>query len=67
MRAASSKSLSVIPPCECVESETVTVFHEIDRSGWWFISSACGVIRFTKSTDPWKSSNLNCFRSESPS
>src|SRR3954463_5524163 len=28
-------------------------------SGWWFISSAGGVMRFTKSTDPWKSSNLN--------
>src|SRR5215210_9510112 len=34
---------------------TVTVFHEISRSGWWFISSASGVSRFTKSTDPLKS------------
>src|SRR4051794_20160361 len=29
-------------------------------SGWWFISSAGGVIRLTKSTDPVKSPNLNC-------
>src|SRR5436305_4131185 len=36
-------------------------------SGWWFISSAGGVIRFTKSTDPWKSSNLNSRLIESPS
>src|SRR3954463_14578082 len=36
-------------------------------SGWWFISSAGGVIRFTKSTDPVKSPNLNCRLIESPS
>src|SRR3954470_19967543 len=36
-------------------------------SGWWFISSAGGVIRFTKSTDPVKSPNLNCLVIESPS
>src|SRR4051795_9925143 len=36
-------------------------------SGWWFISSAGGVIRFTKSTDPVKSPNLNCRLMESPS
>src|SRR5256714_3987668 len=36
-------------------------------SGWWFISSAGGVIRFTKSTDPVKSPNLNWRVIESPS
>src|SRR4051812_13588197 len=36
-------------------------------SGWWFISSAGGVIRFTKSTDPVKSPNLNCRVMASPS
>src|SRR3954465_15116342 len=36
-------------------------------SGWWFISSAGGVIRFTKSTDPVKSPNLNCRVIPSPS
>ena len=46
---------------------TVTVSHEIARSGWWFISSAGLAILFTKSTDPWKSPNLNCRRSASPS
>src|SRR4051812_10040556 len=64
---ASSKSFSVSPPSECVESVQSTVFHEIARSGWWFISSAAGVMRFTKSTEPWKSSNLNCRLMASPS
>src|SRR3954468_17051839 len=36
-------------------------------SGWWFISSAGGVIRLTKSTDPVKSPNLNCRVIASPS
>src|SRR3954451_19296373 len=36
-------------------------------SGWWFISSAGGVMRFTKSTDPWKSSNFSSRVIESPS
>src|SRR5690242_2822157 len=36
-------------------------------SGWWFISSAGGVMRLTKSTDPVKSPNLNCRLIESPS
>src|SRR3954468_14478789 len=59
MRVASSKSFSVSPPSEWVDSVSVTLFHEIAMSGWWFISSAGGVIRFTKSTDPWKSSNFS--------
>ena len=42
------------PRCGCV-TVTVTVFHEISRSGWWFMSSASGVSRLTKSTDPLKS------------
>src|SRR3954471_4660341 len=67
MRAASSKSLSVRPPSEWVDRVSSTLFHEIATSGWWFISSAGGVIRFTKSTDPWKSSNLNSRLIESPS
>src|SRR5947208_5321180 len=67
MRVASSKSFSVRPPSECVERVSVTLFQEIAMSGWWFISSAGGVIRFTKSTDPWKSSNLNSRLIESPS
>ncbi len=33
IRAASSKSLSVIPPWEWVESDSVTRFQEIERSG----------------------------------
>src|SRR5512132_3772726 len=37
------------------------------RSGWWFISSAAGVRRFTKSTEPLKSSSLNWRRIASPS
>src|SRR5687767_2347979 len=56
-----------IPPSECVDSDTVTLFPEIDRSGWWFISSATGVIRFTKSTEPTKFANSNCRSSASPS
>src|SRR4051794_3934760 len=67
MRRASSKSFSVRPPSEWVDSETVTRFHEIDRSGWWFISSASGVTRLTKSTDPLKSSRRNSRRIASPS
>ena len=54
-----AKSPAVIPPSEWVESRMPTLFHEIDMSGWWFISSAGGVIRLTKSTDAWKSSNVN--------
>src|SRR3954451_20631893 len=44
-----------------------TLFHEIATSGCWFISSAGGVIRFRKATEPWKSSNLNSRLIESPS
>ena len=65
--AASSKSFSVIPPSEWVDSDTVTLFQEIDRSGWWFISSATGVSRFTKSTEPEKFANSNSRSSASPS
>src|SRR3954462_2541277 len=67
MRVASSKSFSVRPPSEWVESVSVTLFHEIEMSGWWFISSAGGVMRFTKSTEPWKSSNFSSRVIESPS
>src|SRR3954453_17468124 len=67
MRVASSKSLWVRPPSEWVDSVSVTLFHAIAMSGWWFISSAGGVMRFTKSTEPWKSSNLNSRVIESPS
>ena len=37
---------------------TVTVLHEIARSGWWFISSATGVMPFTNSTEPVKSPHV---------
>src|SRR3954447_7849785 len=67
MRVASSKSFSVRPPSEWLERVSVTLFQAIAMSGWWFISSAGGVMRFTKSTDPWKSSNLNSRAIESPS
>src|SRR3954469_24297895 len=67
MRAASSKSLSVRPPSEWVERVSSTLFHEIAMSGWWFISSAGGVIRFTNSTEPVKSPNLNSRFMASPS
>src|SRR4051794_2312042 len=67
MRVASSKSFSVSPPSEWVDSVSVTLFQEIAMSGWWFISSAGGVMRFTKSTDPWKSSNFSSRVIESPS
>src|SRR5829696_3272979 len=66
MRRASSKSPSVRPPSLCVVIVTVTVFHEISRSGWWFISSASGVSRFTNSTEPLKSRLSNCFTIASP-
>src|SRR5215212_6647910 len=66
MRRASSKSPSVSPPSLCVVIVTVTVFHEISRSGWWFISSATGVSRFTNSTEPLKSRLSNCFTIASP-
>src|SRR5215216_655 len=66
MRRASSKSPSVSPPSLCVVMVTVTVFHEISRSGWWFISSATGVSRFTNSTEPLKSRLSNCFTIASP-
>src|SRR3954467_5490409 len=66
MRVASSESFSVRPPSEWVESVSVTLFQAIAMSGWWFISSAGGVMRFTKSTEPWKSSNLNSRVIESP-
>src|SRR5215207_8205636 len=66
MRRASSKSPSVRPPSLCVVIVTVTVFHEISRSGWWFISSASGVSRFTNSTEPLKSPLSNCFTIASP-
>src|SRR3954447_8328509 len=56
-----------MPPSECVDRVRSTVFQEMEMSGWWFISSASGVIRFTKSTDPWKSSNFSCLFSASPS
>src|SRR4051812_18174773 len=45
---------------------TVTVFQEISRSGWWFISSASGVSRLTKSTDPLKSPLSNSLTIASP-
>src|SRR4051812_48973816 len=67
MRVASSKSLWVRPPSEWVDSVSVTLFQAIAMSGWWFISSAGGVMRFTKSTEPWKSSNLNSRLIASPS
>src|SRR5918998_5272220 len=67
MRPASAKSFSVSPPSECVVIETVTLFHEISRSGWWFMSSASGVSRFTKSTDPLKSSSSKVRWIASPS
>src|SRR3954462_3485583 len=67
MRVASSKSFSVRPPSEWLESVSVTLFQAIAMSGWWFISSAGGVMRFTKSTEPWKSSNLNSRLIASPS
>src|SRR5215210_4303934 len=66
MRRASSKSPSVSPPSLCVVMVTVTVFQEISRSGWWFISSASGVSRFTNSTEPLKSPLSNCFTIASP-
>src|SRR5215208_6444510 len=66
MRRASSKSPSVSPPSLCVVIVTVTVFHEISRSGWWFISSATGVSRFTNSTEPLKSRLSNSFTIASP-
>src|SRR5215207_11435124 len=66
MRRASSKSPSVRPPSLCVVIVTVTVFHEISRSGWWFISSASGVSRFTNSTEPLKSPLSNCLTIASP-
>src|SRR5215204_1627715 len=66
MRRASSKSPSVRPPSLCVVIVTVTVFHEISRSGWWFMSSASGVNRFTNWTEPWKSPLSNCFTIASP-
>src|SRR5688500_17830739 len=56
-----------MPPSECVDSETLTLFHEMDRSGWWFISSATGVSLFTKSTEPTKFANSNSRTSASPS
>ena len=40
MRSANSKSLAVRPPSEWVVIVTSTVSHEIERSGWWPISSA---------------------------
>src|ERR671910_543430 len=67
MRRASSKSPSVSPPSLWVVMVTVTVFQEISRSGWWFISSASGVSRFTKSTDPLKSPLSKLFTIASPS
>src|SRR3954451_19004267 len=67
MRVASSKSFCVRPPSEWVERVSVTLFQEIAMSGGWFISSAGGVMRFTKSTDPWKSSNFSSRVIESPS
>src|SRR5215212_406014 len=67
MRVASSKSFSVSPPSEWLDRVSVTLFQEIAMSGWWFISSAGGVIRFTKSTDPWKSSNFSSRVIASPS
>src|SRR5215208_199250 len=66
MRRASSKSFSVRPPSLCVLIDTVTVLHEISRSGWWFMSSASGVSRFTKSTEPLKSPFSNRFTIASP-
>src|SRR5215213_921751 len=66
MRRASAKSSSVRPPSLCVVMVTVTVFQEISRSGWWFISSASGVSRFTNSTDPLKSPLSNRFTIASP-
>lgn len=56
-----------MPPSEWVDSETLTLFHEMDRSGWWFISSATGVSRFTKSTEPTKFENSNSRIRASPS
>src|SRR6476659_2118703 len=54
-------------PCsEWLISDTRTRFHEMNRSGWWFISFAIGVSCFTESTDTEKSSNLNSRRSELP-
>ena len=38
-----------------MESDTVTRFQEIETSGWWFISSASGVILLRRSTEPTKS------------
>src|SRR4051794_4277533 len=66
MRRASSKSLSVRPPSLWVLMVTVTVFQEISRSGWWFISSATGVSRLTKSTEPLKSPFSNSLTMASP-
>src|SRR4051794_27063469 len=43
-------------------SDARTSPHEMNRSGWWFISLAIGVSRFTKSTAPVKSPNLNSRR-----
>src|SRR5919201_2844398 len=45
---------------------TATVFQEISRSGWWFISSASGVSLFTNSTEPLKSPLSNCLTIASP-
>src|SRR5215213_6631624 len=66
MRRASAKSSSVRPPSLCVVMVTVTVFQEISRSGWWFISSASGVSLFTNSTEPLKSPLSNCLTIASP-
>src|SRR4051794_25563401 len=50
-------------PCsEWLSSDTRASPHDRKTSGWWFISLATGVSRFTKSTAPVKSSNLNSRR-----
>src|SRR5918999_123442 len=66
-RDASSKSFAVMPPSECVESDRVTLFQEIETSGWWFMSSATGTTLRTNSTASTKSFRLKSFRSASPS
>src|SRR3954451_20046694 len=43
-------------------SETRARPHDRKTSGWWLSSFATGVSRFTKSTAPLKSSNLNSRR-----
>jgi archaetidylinositol phosphate synthase len=59
VRAAMSRSFSVMPPAECVVHRTTTRRYRMSMSGWWFSRSASSATHETNAIAAGKLSSSN--------